>query len=65
MLPNSVWREIARNSINDDEIYWGICRDCGASIEMIKPNAERLKCKECGEFQVYGAKRIISMTQYD
>jgi hypothetical protein len=43
----------------------GICIGCGAEADggdWIEPDAEKYKCRECGEFKVYGVDIIIIMT---
>jgi len=41
----------------DDNL--GFCIFCGAEAYYVEPDAERYKCKDCEEHQVYGAEQLL------
>ena len=39
----------------------GFCLNCGNEQDGCEPDAEKYKCEECGQRQVYGAEQLLIM----
>lgn len=39
----------------------GFCLACGEEACGVEPDARKLRCEACGEFEVYGAEEVILM----
>lgn len=40
----------------------GICAACGSEQQPVEPDAERVRCEDCGRPAVYGAEQLLLRT---
>ncbi len=40
----------------------GICTACGSEQAYVEPDAEHVRCENCGQRKVYGAEQLLLRT---